>query len=246
MTPPTPAATGVAGAPSPVEITVRGAAELFRTAERGTVTVSVGFQGADADSVVTGTTRGTAALVAGLEDRHDPDDVRGGAVTWFSTDRLRTWVTRPSDRDGRPLAPIHHARTTTQARFRDLVALAAWVEGAARYPGVTIDGLAWSLTEPTRAELTRRARAAAVADAAEKARAYGEALGLTDVVCLALADPGLLLAGSSTAGASTGPAPFAGRTAGAAAPGGGGGELEFTPPDLSARATVEARFVGVA
>ncbi|WP_370246396.1 SIMPL domain-containing protein [Nocardioides sp.] len=232
-------------ATTPPEVTVRGAAELFRTAERATVTVTLGFEGPDREPVLSRTTRGTAALVAGLHDRHSPEDPAAGPVTWFSSDRLRTWVTRPTDRDGRRLDPVHHASTLTRARFRDVAALAAWVEGAAGYPGVSIDGIAWSLTAPTRTELTRVARAAAVADAVDKARAYVEPLGFVDVVCTAIADPGMLLPGTSAG--SGGPPPFAGRAAGAPA-GGGGGErrLEFTPPDIGASAAVEARFVAVA
>ena len=54
-------------------ITVQGSFESFHPAERATVHVGVGFEGPDRESVVSGTTRATQALVAGIVDRHDPE-----------------------------------------------------------------------------------------------------------------------------------------------------------------------------
>ena len=215
-------------------ITVQGSHDAFHPAERGTVTVAVGFEGPDQAPVVARTTQGTAALVAGIVDRHDPDR---GPVTWWASDRIQVWSHRPFNDQGEQVPLVHHAVTTTRAKFRDFEELARWVERAAAHPGVRIDGIEWALTERTKAEAVGDVRARAVADARLKAQAYAAALGLTDLRCVALADPGMLgdrvhSSGSPVAAAFS-------RAAKAEAPGG----LALTPEDIAVSATVDARFV---
>ncbi len=168
---------------------VQGRFDAFHPAERGTVTVSVGFEGEDRATVVAGTTRGTSALVAGLGDRHDPER---GPVTWFATDRIRVWAARPYHDKGIQKPMVHHAQTTTRATFRDFEELARWVEASAVHPGVRIDGIEWTLTEVTRAGAVADVRTRAVEEARRKATTYAEAIGLTQVRCIAIADPAML------------------------------------------------------
>ncbi|MEP9364078.1 SIMPL domain-containing protein [Nocardioides sp. CN2-186] len=214
-------------------ITVQGTYDQFHPAERATVTVVVGFEGPDRAAVVTRTTQGTTALVGGIAARHDPAQ---GPVTWYATDRIQVWANRPFNNKGEQLPLVHHAQTRTRAKFRDFDDLAGWVERAATYPGVRIDGVEWALTEQTKLDAIATVRTRAVAEARAKAEAYADALDLTGLRCIAIADPGML--GEQTHGAGGGPAMYA-----RAASAGGGEGLAFTPEDIAVSATVDARFI---
>ncbi|HTW17774.1 MAG TPA: SIMPL domain-containing protein [Nocardioides sp.] len=215
-------------------ITVQGSYDAFHPAERATVTVAVGFEGADRGQVVTRTTSGTAALVAGIADRHHPE---AGPVTWHATDRLRVWSTRPFHDKGEQRPLVHHAQTKTRAKFRDFEDLARWVEAAAGHPGVSVSGIEWALTEQTKRNVVEGVRARAVEEARRKAQVYADALGLGPVRCVALADPGMLGDHSSAQGGIT--AAAYSRAGQAEEPGG----LSFTPEDIAVSATVDARFL---
>ena len=215
-------------------ITVHGSFETFRPAERATVHVGVGFEGPKRESVVTETTKATQALVAGIVDRHDPEH---GPVTWWASDRIRVWSSRPFNDKGEQKPLVHHALTSTRAKFRDFEELARWVERAATYPGVRIDGIDWALTESTKQSLIADVRRRAVTDARAKAEEYAGALGLSEVSCVALADPGML--GDQVHGGDSGPVAFA-RVGSMKADSGG---LELTPEDIAVSASVDARFV---
>lgn len=216
-------------------ITVQGTYESFHPAERATVSIAVGFEGAERGEVVRRTTQGTSALVAGIRDRHDPTS---GPVTWHATDRIRVWSQRPFNNKGEQRPLVHHALTTTRAKFRDFDELARWVEAAAAYPGVRVDGIEWTLTAHTRYAVVDAVRAGAVEEARRKAQAYADALGLGAVRCVALADPGML-GDHSNAQQPGGPVAFARAAAAKEEPGG----LSFTPEDLAVAATLDARFV---
>lgn len=215
-------------------ITVQGSFESFHPAERATVTVTVGFEGGDRNRVVELTTQGTTALVAGIADRHDPGR---GPITWYATDRIRVWAERPFNDKGEQKPLVHHAQTTSRAKFRDFDELARWVEGAARHPGVRIDGIDWTLTEQTRTDSIAAVRTSAVEDARRKATTYAGALGLSELRCVAVADPGML--GDHSSGAGGGPVGYA-RAMKASDEAGG---LAFSPEDIAVAASVDARFV---
>jgi len=215
-------------------ITVQGSYDSFHPAERATVTVTVGFEGPERATVVSGTTQGTTALVAGIAARHDPAH---GPVTWYATDRIQVWANRPFNNKGEQLPLVHHARTTTRAKFRDFDDLARWVERAAAHRGVQVDGIEWALTAQTKQAAVADVRTRAVEEARRKALTYAEALGLGDLRCVAIADPGML--GDQANGSGGGQAMYA--RGGAADTGGAG--LAFTPEDIAVSATVDARFV---
>ncbi|WP_244929628.1 SIMPL domain-containing protein [Nocardioides sp. W7] len=215
-------------------ITVQGSYDAFHPAERATVTVAVGFEGADRGQVVARTTAGTAALVAGIAERHDAER---GPVTWHATDRLRVWSTRPFHDKGEQKPLVHHAQTTTRAKFRDFEELARWIEAAAGHPGVSVAGIEWALTEQTKRNVVEGVRARAVEEARHKAQGYADALGLGPVRCAAIADPGMLGDHSNAQGGIT--AAAYSRAGKAEEPGG----LSFTPEDIAVSATVDARFL---
>ena len=215
-------------------ITVQGSYDSFHPAERATVTVTVGFEGPERGAVVKGTTQGTTALVAGIAARHDPAQ---GPVTWYATDRIQVWANRPFNNKGEQLPLVHHAQTTTRAKFRDFDDLAQWVERAATHRGVQVNGIEWALTAQTKQAAVAEVRRRAVEEARRKAQTYAEALGLGDLRCVAIADPGML--GDHSSGSGGGQAMYA--RGGAAEVGGSG--LAFTPEDIAVSATVDARFL---
>jgi len=147
-------------------ITVQGTYDSFHRAERATVTVAVGFEGPERGAVVAGTTQGTSALVAGIAARHDPAH---GPITWYATDHIRVWANRPFNDKGEQKPLVHHASTTTRAKFRDFDDLAVWVERAAGHRGVRIDGIEWALTAQTKQGAITAARTQAVEEARRKA-----------------------------------------------------------------------------
>lgn len=212
-------------------ITVQGGHDAFYPAERATVTVAIAFEGPQRADVVARTTAGTQALVAGIRDRHHPEN---GPVTWLATDRIQVWSHRPFNDKGEQVPLVHHAQTSTRAKFRDFDELAGWVERAAAYPGVRVDGIEWALTEQTRLGALTTVRTRAVEDARLKAQTYADALGLGDLRCIAVADPGLL--GDTTSNPGYQPAAFSRQAKDA-------GGLAFTPEDIAVSAAVDARFV---
>lgn len=215
-------------------ITVQGTFDSFHPAERATVTVAVGFEGPERTAVVNSTIQGTSALVAGIVARHDPAH---GPVTWHATDRIQVWAERPYNNKGEQKPLVHHARTTTRVKFRDFDDLAVWVERAAAHAGVQVNGIEWALTEATKQATVASVRTRAVEEARRKAQTYAEALGLGDLRCVAIADPGML--GDQSSGTGGGQAMYARAAGGADA----GPALAFTPEDIAVSATVDARFL---
>lgn len=212
-------------------ITVEGRFEHHHPAERGTVTLTVGFEGPTRESVVQRTTQTHTALVAEVRSLHVPT---AGPVTWWSADRLRAWSTRPWNKDGKQLPPVHHCAVSLEVKFSDLERLAAWVERVAELDGVTVGGIEWALTVATRARLVADARERSVQDAVAKATSYATSLGLTQVRPVALAEPGMLGDHAAPTSSYVGSAM---RRASADGP-----ELELKPADVTIEARVHARF----
>lgn len=216
-------------------ITVQGTASDWFDAERATVEVTVAHDGAKREPVFEATTMVGAEVTAALKELEV-----AGAITRWSSDRIRVWSNRPWNNEGKQLAPVYYASLSASARFQDFDALSAFVERFATVTGVTIASIDWDLTEERRLAVTSEIQSKAVQDATVKATTYARAAGLTSVTPVAIADPGML-GDASASGGSPMPAP---RGAGKMmmAMDAGGGQLTFTPDRIEVSASVDARF----
>jgi uncharacterized protein YggE len=218
----------------PTVITVQGSFTAWYPAERATVRLTVAFDGAKRDTVLSAASRAVQTVTASITHLHDPD---AGPVTWFSCDRIRVWAQRPWNNEGKQLAPVHHAAINVTAKFKDFDALAEWIGQIAGVDGVQVNGIDWTLTDARRTSVTTEVRSRAVKDAADKASVFAQAIGLGQVNAIAIADPGML----GVNGSGPAPAPMMMRAA-AVHGGGGEGSLDFTPEDIEVSASVDARF----
>jgi uncharacterized protein YggE len=216
-----------------VEITVQGSSTMFHPAERATVRARVGLEDSDAGRVYAAVTAQAQRAHASVAALHDPDR---GPVTWWSAQSVQTWERRPWNQDGKQLPLVFHARTNLQVKFRDFTRLSAWLREMAGVPGFGVDHVEWALTAGRRQELVRAARVRAVQDARAKAQAYAEALGLSDLSVVALADAGML--GEGLHPVSPAVAAFK-RGAASDAP---EPDLQLVPEDIEVTAQVDARF----
>lgn len=214
-------------------ITVQGEYELHQPAERGTVRLTVSYEGESRDGVLARTTQRHLSLTSELRDIHDP---QAGPVTWWSSDQLRVWGERPWNQDGKQLAIVYHAQAGIEAKFSDLAALSDWVGVVSLLDGVSVAGVTWALTEARKQTLVQEARRRAVENAVAKATVYATSLGLGSVKPLALSDPGMLGDHSSS------PQPPQPMFARAASNDLGGGTLALKPEDITIAVQVHARF----
>ena len=161
-----------------------------------------------------------------------------GPVTWWSADQVRTWSSRPWNKDGKQLPLVHHASVAIEVKFRDFAALSRFVgQHVADTDGFRISHVEWALTSKRRTELQRQVRTRAVEDAVIRAQQYADALGLGKIHPVAVADAGMLVASPHPEG-GVGAAYL--RAAGSPA---GSAEVELLPEHIEVSAAVDARFV---
>ena len=219
------------------ELTVRGSHVAYQRPERGTVHVTLGFDGPELAPVYERVVRDLEAVKSSVKPLHDPEH---GPVTWWSTQHVRTWAERPWSQDGQQLPLVHHASIELQVKFRDFDELTRWVSGhVTSTPGFSLDGVVWALTETNRQDLERAVRTRAVQDAARRAQEYADALDLGPVRPVAVADAGLLGGG----GPPSDLRPASYQRMAMAKDAAGGAELELAPGDIEVSAEVDARFV---
>ena len=196
---------------SEVMITVRGTHEERVAPERATVTLAVSLDGAEHAEVVTRTLALAEPVRRSIEAR-----VATGTIKTWSSGRLAVRAERPWTNDGSRPPLVHHASLDFTATFSDPDEVSSWVHEMSVLEGVGISATEWTLTSPTRDMVSQRVAAGAVRDAVARASAYAQALGLSTVVALDVADAGLL---------------------------GQGGSVELRGEDIVVSATVDARFV---
>ncbi|ARJ05631.1 hypothetical protein GCM10010988_07420 [Cnuibacter physcomitrellae] len=207
-------------------ITVAGSHRVVHDPERARVRVGIGFEGSKRDSVLAATRAALDSLAGSLATILDEEV--GPVVAWHS-ETIRVWGERHAAPDGTRLPVEFHSAVFLDAEFSHFEALSEWIDVAAARDGIAIDGIEWMLAPATEAALAAEARRGAVADALEKADDYASALGLGELVPLAIADPGLLDGGVPVV-------PYA-PTARAV-----GGGMELRPAAITVETTVHVRF----
>ena len=215
-------------------ITVRGSFSSFYPPQRATVHVSVGFEGANREPVFSETLAVSSTVRSLLIERHSP---AAGPVTWWSSESIQVWSSKPWSQDGVQLPPVFHSRVGFSVKFSDFTALAEWIEAVAVLDGLTVGSITWALTEARKTAVIAEVRSRAVKDAVAKASVYAQSIGLGSVRAVALADPGML--GDQIRVSDDGGSHPALRMMSA----GSAPELSLTPEDIEVEAVVDARFV---
>lgn len=161
-----------------VVISVRGDASAEAPAERATVTLGVNFDGADRHDVRERSTAALGECIDSIASLHDP--AKGPVVAWTADD-VQVWADRPWNADGVQLPLVYHSRANVTVTFSDVPRLSIWLEEVAIRDGMSVGGIAWTVTDLTRRELEARAQRDAVAHALDKATVYATSLGLGTV-----------------------------------------------------------------
>jgi uncharacterized protein YggE len=217
---------------SEVTITVRGEHEARVAPERATIRVTVRAEGPERSAVVDGVLRLAEPLRASITERKD-----AGSVLEWTSKSMSVRAERPWNAEGKRLAPVYYASVDFTATFAEASELSLWVSDISPWEGVEIGWVNWHLTSGTTADIEREVASAAVGVAVTRARAYAEALGLTDVTPLEIADTGLISSGQPS------PAPQLMKARGAVAfAADSAPAMEYEPEEIVISATVEARF----
>lgn len=214
-----------------VSITVRGEHELRIAPERATVHLSVSLEGPDRTKVVDRTLALAAPVREGIVARHD-----GGSIAEWTSRSLNVRADRPWNSTGKRLAPVYTASVEFTATFADISEMSVWATDISGWDGVSLGYTDWHLTPETEAEVEREVAAQAVGVAVARATAYANALGLTTVTPVEIADHGLI---------SAAPAPPQGakmRSLAASADAMETMAMDFQGEEITVSATVEARF----
>jgi uncharacterized protein YggE len=213
------------------EITVRGSYAAFQQPERGTAHVSISYEGEEMASVYDWVATDLEAVKASVLALLDGER---GPITWWSAEQLRTWSAHPWNADGEQLPLVHHASVGVQVTFLDFQALSRWVgQHVADTAGFRLSNIAWALTVKRRDELAKEVRTQAVQDAVNRAQQYADALGLGNVVPVAIADVGMLKANG----------PFIDAQPVAMSAARGAPDVDLVPRDIEISAAVDARFL---
>lgn len=215
-------------------ITVQGSARSELAPEQALLRFTVSSDGNERAPVLAAVTAALDDISAVIESQHGG----AGSVSRWSADRVSVTSHRPWTHDGTPAPRVHQASASGRATISSIDDVGELVDALAAHELVAIDSLEWSLTD-ARLELERRdVRARAVAAARAKAEVLAEAIGLTTVTPLALADPGML------DGSGGGAVPLPHREhamAMSAAPHGDAG-FSLRPELIVIEVTVDARF----
>lgn len=218
---------------TPLTLTVQGTARIELEPERATVRFSIAADGPDRAPVVDVVTASLAAVSAVLDDRCDAET---GPILAWSVDQVAASAQRPWTNDGSQAPLVHRASTSGRAiLLAESSAVAELVDALAGRDTVTIDALEWSLTDARLSAAQSEARALAVGDALGTAQVLAAAVGRSEVVAVALADPGML------DGPSPGPPPRFEKAMAMAMDAGGSG-FALRPQPIVIEVAVDARF----
>lgn len=210
-----------------VVISVRGTAQRRVAPELAIASVQVRADGADRASVTRRVGHVSDVVRSRLKSLEE-----GERIVRWSSERAYFWSNRPWNQDGAQLPPVHYGTVPFRATFDDFAELSGWIGELAEIEAVQVDGVSWRLTEETRSRIERETAAEAVGVAVDRAKAYADALGLSEVVAVQIADDDML--------SRDAPQPFAAammRGAAAAPP-----PVALEPEEIVISATVEGRF----
>ncbi|MET4638278.1 SIMPL domain-containing protein [Mycetocola sp. 2940] len=172
-----------------VVISVRGDAFAEAPAERATVSLTVGFDGAERHDVRERSTAALGECIGSIASLHEPE--AGPVVTWTADD-VQVWADRPWNTEGAQLPLVYHSRANVTVTFSDFPRLSLWLEDTANRDGISVGGVSWTVSDLTRRELEARAQRDAVAHALDKATVYAASLGLGTVTPRELSEPATL------------------------------------------------------
>lgn len=150
---------------------VAGSATKSHPAERGTVQITVSFTAADRRQVRADSTAAHTAVTQEAAAHQE-----SGAATEWTAERVSTDAYREYVKDSDETVLRYRSISTVSVTFSDFGVLADWVSDLAERPGIGVDGITWSLTDPLRVSLQRKVRIDAVQDAITKANDYAAAL----------------------------------------------------------------------
>ncbi len=214
-----------------MKITVTGRANTRLRPELATLNLRLGFESTTPEAALEQATRLANAVGDALADLDaaDPRPVESTALLPLTTDSWRPWGT-----DGNQLPLRFRANAHATLVFSDFAALSRFIDRWGREPGVSVDGVEWSLTRTRQAEETRSILGAAVADARARAVALAVAAGEDSVRFVELSD-------TPVQPATPEPRMYA-RAAMAVGTDRGGDGVDLTPEDIELEATVHAIF----
>ncbi|MDH6680575.1 uncharacterized protein YggE [Rhodococcus sp. LBL1] len=222
---------------NPVTITVTGHAERTFAPNRCVVHLNIAFDGATRAEAADPAAEAAATLTKLLGTLAD-DAAR--PLRW-SLDQVQHSRYRPYHPQGKKLPWSYQSTASGAVTFRDLSAVAAFVDQVSAIEGVNVAHLEWKLTRKAHAQALARVRDLAVRDALAKAEGYTRSLGCRRIEAVALADPGML-----DPGQRPDYGPPAARMMAASAPASDNQAdrpaIELKPEPIRVRADVEARF----
>lgn len=217
---------------SDVTITVRGENETRTAPERATIRVTVRTEGPERASVVDQVMRLSEPIRSSITQRKD-----AGTIADWTSKRLAVSADRPWNNEGKRLALVFRASIDFSATFSEPSELSLWVSEISAWDGVEVGWVDWHLTPETRARVEKDVASSAVSVAVARAEAYANALGLTNVTPLEIADVGLISHGQAPVAPQMLKARGAAFAAADSAP-----TMEYEPDEIVVSATVEARF----
>ncbi|BCN53425.1 hypothetical protein RE9425_18150 [Prescottella equi] len=221
---------------NPVTITVTGHAERSVPPNRGVVHLNIEFDAATraeaADAAISSASALTQLVGSLKKDAGRPLRRR-------SLNQMQHTRYRPYHPQGKKLPWNYRSTATATVTFRDLDAVAAFVDRASAIEGVNVTHLEWKLTRTAHAKALSRVRDLAVRNALAKAKGYTRSLGCKRIEAVALADPGMLNAGQRP---DFGPPAMRVMAASAPIQDAERSALELKPEKLRITSDVEARF----
>lgn len=154
---------------NPVTITVTGHAERSIAPNRGVVHLNIEFDAATraeaADAAIS-----SAAALTQLVGSLEKDAAR--PLRRWSLDQMQHTRYRPYHPQGKKLPWNYRSTATAAVTFRDLDAVASFVDRTSAIEGVNITHLEWKLTRTAHAKALSRVWDLAVRDALTKAKGY--------------------------------------------------------------------------